>query len=287
MSRPIRIEFPGAIYHITSRGRKGQAIFRDRADRAVFLNILDNVVSRFSWLVHSYVLMDEHFHLVVELLEANLSKGMRQLNGVYTQHYNRRHDEEGPILQGRFKSVLFEKNTFLLPVCRHVVLNPVRLGTPSQLNRYRWSSFRATTGASKPPSFLYTSDLLAGFSKRDKVSRRKFREYIEDGIDSDSPLQERSNQVLLGSAEFVREMQPILHGEKMTKRGPKQARRRRSLSALFRTVDRKARPERNDLIRRAYLHYGYTLMDIGEYLGLHYTTVSKVVNAGIAKRRNS
>ena len=146
MSRPVRIEFPGAIYHITSKGSKGQTIFRDREDRAVFLNILDNVVSRFSWLVHSYVLMDEHFHLVVEVLEANLSKGMRQLNGVYTQHYNRRHHEDGPIFHGRFKSVLFEKNTYLLPVCRHVVLNPVRLGTPSQLNRYRWSSFRATTG---------------------------------------------------------------------------------------------------------------------------------------------
>ena len=285
MSRPVRIEFPGAIYHITSKGSKGQTIFRDREDRAVFLNILDNVVSRFSWLVHSYVLMDEHFHLVVEVLEANLSKGMRQLNGVYTQHYNRRHHEDGPIFHGRFKSVLFEKNTYLLPVCRHVVLNPVRLGTPSQLNRYRWSSFRATTGTTKTPSFLHTSDLLAGFSKQDKVSRQKFREYVEDGIGCNSPLQERSNQVLLGSAKFVREMQPVLQGVKIVKRGPKQARRRRSLSALFRTVDTKARSERNELIRRAYLEYGYTLMDIGEHLGLHYTTVSKIVNAGIANRK--
>jgi putative transposase len=285
MSRPVRIEFPGATYHITSKGSKGQTIFHDREDRAVFLNILDNVVSRFSWLVHSYVLMDEHFHLVVEVLEANLSKGMRQLNGVYTQHYNRRHHEDGPIFHGRFKSVLFEKNTYLLPVCRHVVLNPVRLGTPSQLNRYRWSSFRATTGTTKTPSFLHTSDLLAEFSKQDKVSRQKFREYVEDGIGCDSPLQERSNQVLLGSAKFVREMQPVLQGVKIVKRGPKQARRRRSLSALFRTVDTKARSERNELIRRAYLEYGYTLMDIGEHLGLHYTTVSKIVNAGIANRK--
>ncbi|HAK50833.1 MAG TPA: addiction module toxin RelE [Gammaproteobacteria bacterium] len=287
MSRPVRIEFPGAIYHITSKGSKGQTIFRDREDRAVFLNTLDNVVSRFSWLVHSYVLMDEHFHLVVEIPEANLSKGMRQLNGVYTQHFNRRHDEDGPIFQGRFKSVLFEKSSYLLPVCRHVVLNPVRVGAPSQLNRYRWSSFRATAGYAKTPSFLHTSDLLAGFSKREKVSRRKFREYVGEGIDSDSPLLERSNQVLLGSAKFIREMQPILQGEKMAKRGPKQARRRRSLSALFRTVDSKTRAERNELIRRAHLDYGYTLMDIGQHLGLHYTTVSKVVNAGIENRKNS
>jgi len=277
MSRSVRIEFPGAIYHITS---KGKAIFRDREDRAVFLNILDGVVSRFSWLLHSYVMMDEHYHLVVEIPEGNLSKGMRQLNGVYTQHFNRRHHLHGPIFQGRFKSVLFEKSTYLLPICRHVVLNPVRVGTRSRLNRFRWSSFRATAGIAPEPGFLHSSDLLRDFGKREKSSRRKYQAYIEEGIDGDSPFLERSHQVLLGSAKFLTEMQPILQGEKIAKRGPKQARRRKSLSALFRTVSTKSRGERNELIRRAHLDYGYTLMEIGNHLDLHYTTVSKVVNAG-------
>ena len=126
MSRPVRIEFPGATYHVTSKGKDGQIIFMDQEDRAVYLSVVENVVTRFGWLLHSYVLMDNHYHLVVEVPDANLSKGMRQLNGVYTQHVNRRHDQEGPIFQGRFKSVLFEKKNYLLQVCRHVVTNPAR-----------------------------------------------------------------------------------------------------------------------------------------------------------------
>ena len=121
MSRPVRIEFPGAVYHVTSKGNEGQIVFDDADDRGVFLNVLDNVVVRFGWLIHSYVLMDDHYRLVVEVPEANLSKGMRQLNGVYTQHINRRHSQEGPIFHGRFKSILLEKKNYLLPVCRHVV----------------------------------------------------------------------------------------------------------------------------------------------------------------------
>ena len=117
MSRPVRIEFPGAVYLVTSKGSDGQIVFGDSDDRGVFLNVLDNVVVRFGWLIHSYVLMDDHYHLVVEVPEANLSKGMRQLNGVYTQHVNRRHGQEGPIFHGRFKSILLEKKNYLLPIC--------------------------------------------------------------------------------------------------------------------------------------------------------------------------
>ena len=139
MSRPVRIEFPGAHYHVTSKGRNEEPVFLDVEDRAVFLNVLGGVVERFGWLIHSYVLMDSHYHLVVECPQANLSKGMRQLNGVYTQHFNRRHGHEGSLFQGRFRSVLFEVDTYLLPVCRHVVLNPVRTGSSASAQQYRWS----------------------------------------------------------------------------------------------------------------------------------------------------
>ncbi len=276
MSRPVRIEFPGAIYHISSKNSKGQLSFRDRNDRAVFINILDNVVSRFGWMLHSYVLMDEHYHLVIEIPEKNLSRGMRQLNGVYTQHFNRRHHLEGPIFQGRFKSILFEKDRYLLPVCRHVVLNPLRLGASPDLSGYVWSSYRATAGLTRKPDYLHTDDVLAAFDKHQQ--RLEYQRYVEQGIDSKSPFLSRSNQVLLGSPEFLKEMQPVLHGEKMARRGPKQARRRRSLTVLFRNVEAKSRQERNELIRKAHLDYAYTLVEIGNHIGLHYTTVSKVVN---------
>ena len=279
MSRPVRIEFPGACYHVTSKGTKEGTVFMDKDDRGVFLNVIDNVVERFGWLLHSYVLMDDHYHLVVEVPGANLSKGMRQLNGVYTQHFNRRHDVEGPIFKGRFKSVLFEKKGYLLPLCRHVVLNPARTGAGKAFKSYRWSSHRAMSGDIRKPEFLTTGSVLGHFGKREKDCQIKYRQYVSEGIGAESPLDQRSQQVLLGSSRFLSEMQPILNGEKMAKRGPKQARRRRSLNALFKNIDARTRVERNELIRRAHVEYSYTLMEIGEHLGLHYTTVSKVVNS--------
>ncbi len=352
MSRPVRIEFPGANYHVTSKGKIGQTVFTDSEDRGVFLNILENVVGRFGWLLHSYVLMGDHYHLVLEVPEANLSKGMRQLNGVYTQHVNRRHSLEGPIFNGRFKSVLFEKKSYLLPVCRHVVTNPARVALQSHLSHsnpshsnpshsksslsnpsfskislserarmlkvqlknvpvqtdllmdgdahigalddvinsspnnstnyatYRWSSYRATAGQVRSPVFLNTSEILANFGKDDeKGCQQKYRNYVKEGLDAESPLTNKKCQVLLGSNKFLNEMQPILQGERLAKRGPRAAVKRRSLASIFRRVDEKTRMERNELIRKAHVQYGYTLMEIGEQLGLHYTTVSKVVNA--------
>ena len=278
MSRPVRIEFPGAHYHLTSKGIQNRLVFSDTEDRSVFLSVLNTVVTRFGWLLHSYVVMDSHYHLVVECPEANLSKGMRQLNGVYTQHFNRRHDEEGPLFQGRFKSILFEAESYLLSLCRHVVLNPVRVGVSSSAQTYRWSSHRAMCGSIKTPPYLHTESILGSFGKRIKESQRKYRIYIKSGIDEPSPLTHRSSQVLLGSARFVNEMQPILDGEKLAKRGPRRARRRRSLPALFKNVNDQPKSERNQLICRAHIDHSYTLMEIGDFLGLHYTTVSKVVN---------
>tara|TARA_R110002072_G_scaffold64_4_gene319 strand:+ start:7025 stop:7804 length:780 start_codon:yes stop_codon:yes gene_type:complete len=255
-----------------------KSVFKDVEDRAVFLNVLSGVVERFGWLVHSYVMLDSHYHLVLECPKANLSKGMRQLNGVYTQHFNRRHEEDGSLFQGRFHSVLFEAKEYLLPLCRHAVLNPVRLKLSGSAQQYRWSSHRAVAGQIQTPGFLHSEQVLLGFGKRQKDSQKKYRDYVKADIGEASPLDARSGQVLLGSPKFLAEMQPILNGEKMAKRGPKRAQRRRSLPVLFKNIENKTRDERNALIRKAHIDHSYTLMEIGESLGLHYTTVSKVVN---------
>lgn len=278
MSRPVRIEFPGANYYVTSRGLNDKLVFKDQEDRAVFLNVLAGVVERFDWRLHSYVMLDSHYHLVLECPKANLSKGMRQLNGVYTQHFNRRHEDDGPLFQGRFRSVLFEPSEYLLPLCRHAVLNPVRLEVAGSAQQYRWSSHRAMAGQIQAPGFLSTDSVLSHFGKREKDNQKKYKEYVKSGQEAESPLNARTGQVLLGSAKFVAEMQPILNGEKLAKRGPKRAQRRRSLPVLFKNVENKTRVERNELIRKAHIDHSYTLMEIGEFLGLHYTTVSKVVN---------
>lgn len=126
MARPLRIEYPGAVYHLTSRGNRQEAIFQDDEDRYGFLDIFGKTVRRYNWICHAYCLMDNHYHLLVETPDGNLSLGMRQLNGLFTQLINRRHGKVGHVFQGRFKSILVEKEAHLLELCRYVVLNPVR-----------------------------------------------------------------------------------------------------------------------------------------------------------------
>lgn len=128
MARPLRIEFPGAVYHVTSRGHAKQVIFLDVRDYADFLEVLCFVVKRFNWILHAYCLMSNHYHLLIETPDGNLSRGMRQLNGIYTQQFNRRHSRVGHVLQGRYKAILVDKENYLLELCRYIVLNPVRAG---------------------------------------------------------------------------------------------------------------------------------------------------------------
>ena len=126
MARPLRIEYDGAVYHVTTRGNARKPIFIDNKDREFFLGTLEQVNKRYHWICHAYCLMNNHYHLVIETPNGNLSKGMRQLNGVYTQAFNRRHNRVGHIFQGRYKAVLIRKESHLLEVGRYVVMNPVR-----------------------------------------------------------------------------------------------------------------------------------------------------------------
>lgn len=280
MSRPVRIEFPGAVYHITSRSNDGQLVFTCDADRKMFLSALGMVTARFGWLIHGYVLMDDHYHLAVETPEANLSKGMRQLNGVYTQYFNRTYRMIGPLFHGRFKGILLEKKTYLLEVCRHIVLNPVGTGKVKSADRYRWSSFRATVGHIKTPDWLHTDWILSQFGNFTSVNQKKFSHYVKQGVGDTSPLSSKSQQVLLGSPAFLKRMQPLLDNSLLAKKKPRRATRRRSLRRIFSNLDGQPRSFRNELICHAHIDFAYTLAEIGDHLGLHYTTVSKVVNSG-------
>jgi hypothetical protein len=224
--------------------------------------------------------MDDHYHLAVETPEANLSKGMRQLNGVYTQYFNRTYDLVGPLFRGRFKGILLEKETYLLEVCRHIALNPVRVGKVKSPDKYRWSSFKAITGQIKTPEWLHTAWILANFGKQKSANQKKFSQYVKQGIGDTSPLLSRSQQVLLGSRAFLERMQPLLDNNVLAKKKPRRAIRRRSLKGIFSKLDDKPRSYRNELICQAHIEHDYTLAQIGDHLGLHYTTVSKVVNSG-------
>ncbi len=172
MSRPLRLSFPGAIYHITSRGNARAAVYLDDDDRQRFLDLLASCVEKFNWICHAYCLMDNHYHLLIETPDANLQTGMRQLNGVYTQQFNRRHARVGHVFQGRYKAILVDKDRYLLELCRYVVLNPVRANMVALPEQYRWSSYAAMMGAQQEVSWLSTNWILSQFSSRRTIASK-------------------------------------------------------------------------------------------------------------------
>lgn len=161
MARPLPIEFAGALYRLTSRGDRREDIYLDDADREEFLQIFAEVCERFGWACHAYCLMTNHYHLVIETREGTSSRGMRQLNGVYTQRFNQRHRRVGHVFQGRYKAILVQKEAYLLELARYVVLNPVRAGMARAAREWPWSSYRATAGEVEVPCWLSADWLLS------------------------------------------------------------------------------------------------------------------------------
>lgn len=273
MSRPIRIEFPGAIYHISSRGHDNQKIFIDDDDKQFFVDLLQKTVDRFHWVCHAWCLMPDHYHVVMETPEGNLSIGMRELNGGYTQYFNRRYALQGPAMQGRFKAILLERESHLLPVCRHVVLNPLRMGKVRQLEKYRWSSYRSTAGLDDTLVAVSPEWIWRQMGKSKKKAPERYQAWVKAGIGLDAPWGQVQRQILLGGEEFVEKMQALMH---MAAR-PKVKLVRPSLKKIFAKV--KDRAGRNAAIRVASRAHFYRLHEIGSFIGLHLSTVSKIANA--------
>jgi putative transposase len=282
MARPLRIEFPGAVYHVTSRDNARADIFEDDTDREIFLNTLGQVVRRFNWLCHAYCLMGNHYHLLIETPEGNLSAGMRQLNGVYTQAFNRSHHRDGHVFKGRFKAILVEKESHLLELCRYVVLNPVRAAMTARPEQYQWSSYLPVIGKAARPAFLTTEWLLGNFSTSLPESRRRYRQFVKEGIKStESPWVKLSGQILLGTEAFIQQAKELLGGREDIPEIPRKQRHvgRPSLDELFSRGTVIQKQERNRLILLANSKHGYTLKEISQALDVHYTTISKVINS--------
>jgi putative transposase len=190
MARALRIEYAGALYHVTSRGGRQEEIFTTDEDRLLFLSVLAAVCERFNWSVHAYCLMDNHYHLVVETPDGNLAKGMRQLNGVYTQRVNRAHGRVGHVFQGRYKAILVQKESYLLELARHVVLNPVRAGMVRSAKDWAWSSYRATAGQAQGFGWLQTQWILSAFSRRKGQAIERYRAFVAEGKNQPSPWEQ-------------------------------------------------------------------------------------------------
>jgi len=154
----------------TSRGDRREDIYEDDPDRIEHLNILAAVIGRFNWVCYAYCLMGNHYHLLIQTPDGNLSKGMRQLNGVYTQYYNRRHRKTGHLYQGRYKAILVDQDSYLLELSRYIVLNPVKAGMVKQVARWPWSSYQAMIGVCDSPEWLWSEYLLSQFSGKRKIA---------------------------------------------------------------------------------------------------------------------
>ena len=209
MSRPLRLEYPSSLHHVTARGNNKQNIFLDDEDREFFLKLLGTCVERFSWILTAYVLMSNHFHFVVQLTRETLSRGMQWLNGKYVQRFNRRHHRVGHLFQGPPDMKLVEEDAYGLEVIRYVVLNPVRAAMVARAEDYVWSSHRAVIGETSAPDWLAVDDVLVNFGSERVLAQAAYRDFVNAGIGVETNLWKNLvGQIYLGSdgwMERVRE----------------------------------------------------------------------------------
>ena len=283
MARPLRIQYDGAVYHVSSRGNARKPIFKDQEDRIQLLNTLHQINNRFNWLCHAYCLMNNHFHLIIETPDGNLSSGMRQLNGIYTQRFNRKHHRVGHVFQGRFKAILVEKETYLLELCRYVVLNPVRSHTVEDPRGWKWSSYSGTGGIKNPHPCLTIDWILGQFGTRKITAHKLYRRFVKEGIGKNSIWSQLKGQSLLGEGKFVDLLAPHLRRQGSIKEIPRKQRfvNRPGLATLFTNILLRNKSKRNGAITKAVGTYGYTQMEVADFLGMHYSTISRLTNEPI------
>ncbi|WP_373506686.1 transposase [Thiocapsa sp.] len=274
MARPLRIELAGGLYHVTSRGDRREAIYRDDADRAAWLAVFAEVCARFNWRCHAYCQMTNHYHVVVETAERNLSKGMRQLNGVFTQRVNRRHGLVGHLFQGRFKGILVERDAYLLELARYVVLNPVRAGMVADAGDWAWSSYPAMLGRVPAPPWLETEWVLGQFGHERAAARAAYAAFVADGVGRSSVWDGLQCQVFLGTDGFVERHRGLANDPQRLREVPR-AQRRALAKPLSAFADQSA--TRREAMAQAFLSGAYTMQEIAEHFGVHYSTVSRAV----------
>jgi putative transposase len=274
MARPLRLEFAGALYHITSRGDRREAIYRDIEDRQQWMEVLSQVSERFNWMIHGYCQMTNHYHLLTETVDGNLSRGMRQLNGLYTQKFNRRHHESGHLFQGRYKAILVQKDSHLLELTRYVVLNPVRARMVMMPEDWAWSSYNAMTNAGIERRWLDVDWTLGQFGENRAKAIEAYRKFVVAGKGLPDPKEQVRHQMILGNDVFIAEYQQAI--EKPEKLCEVSKAHKRSVALTLSDYQR-GYLQRDEAMAKAYLSGAYTMAEIGQHFKVHYMTVSRAV----------
>lgn len=215
MSRPLRLEFEGAVYHVTARGDRREPIFEDDVDREALLAVVEQGLDRFDVILFAYCLMGNHYHFVLQTRQPNLSRLMRHINGVYTQLYNRRHRKVGHLFQGRFKAIVVDRDAYFLEVCRYVDLNPLRAKMVKHPRDWPWSSYRAHAGVEVAPSWLDSRALHRQISPR--APRRdgpaSYAAFVAQGKGVMLWKSALRGQIYLGGEAFMQRMQALAEPE--------------------------------------------------------------------------
>jgi putative transposase len=277
----MRVAFAGAAYLVSARGAGDAPIFRSDEDRERFLGILESAADRSHLLCHAYCLMEDRYFLLLETPEGTLSRAMRQLNGVYGQYVCRQRGRSGPVLNGRFRSQLVEKDAWLLELARDVVLAPARAGLVTDPAKWHWSSYRATAGEAPVPGFLAAGWLLSLIGGETVAeARRKYRSFVRSGLEEGTTtIAGLGRAPILGTAAFAESLRPCLHDAALARAiavGKRHARRPPLEDLLHESLPRDVR---NARILEAYRRHGYTMQAIADRLALHYSTVSRIVTA--------
>jgi putative transposase len=284
MTRALRIKIPGGLYHIYTRGIDRNEIFQDEYDKEKFLEILQKCIRDHAWKCYAYCLMKNHFHILIESADGDTSRGMRQLNGVYAQYFNWKHDRVGPLFQGRYKAILVDRENYFLELCRYIVLNPVRAGIVKSPDEYPWSSYRATTELDQRENFVDWKAVLSRFSSgRDNwtVAIASYTGFVNDRLHEDSSSFEVKGNLILGDKKFVESLKDDISKHKDNPDFPKYQRNicRPELEELFDPLTVSMKITRNEAVRRAHNEFGYLPRDIAEFLKINYSTVYRIIKS--------
>ena len=280
MGHPVRIEFPGAVYHIYSRGNRKENIFLDNDDRKLFLEIFSEISERNSWMCHAYCLMGNHYHLLLEIPHGILAPGMQHLNSLYARKFNRKHIMVGHLFQGRYKAdLILDSNRFLL-TARYICRNPVEASIVEDASQWPWSSYRATIGLCRVPDFLMVDIVLSCLDEDISRAQQYFNELVhldlseegKDNLEFAVPDRIKPDPIaqIRTLVDIRQSVAPVARNQRMISR-PK-------LEELFGKTKRGQRITRNRIIWDAYKLYGYSQSEIGRFLDLNQATISRIIN---------
>lgn len=283
MGRPLRIEFPGAFYHVTSRGNGQKDIFKSEADREKFLAYLGSAAERYGAVFHAWCLMTNHYHLMIETPEGNLSRIMKHINNSYTNYFNIKRKRAGHLLQGRYKAILIEADAYAAELSRYIHLNPVRAKMVPSPEEYKWSSYRFYAEGNGP-SWLSTGFVLGYFGTEQNEQRRSYRTYVMEAVGKKcpDPLAGSIASTILGSEDFVREIRERYLEGRGSDRDIPALRELKQRPDIFkiREAAEKAFPEDSKLARAAGIYLchrfsGTRLKEIGDLYGISESGVNR------------